>query len=175
MKIFKIVVDILLLVDTVLLSSVEYFGVLVHEILGISMVVLLLLHIVTHWNWIKNVTKNLKEVNQKTKLMYVVNILTMIVYFGAVLFGVMISREIFKFKTGRSYSFIVTHQIFGRLAMIVMFLHVGFHLDTMFHGIKSKKIRIVLYCLYIATAIFCSIYSIYKLTHSFAWAMTFGM
>lgn len=76
MKIFKIIIDILLLVNTILLSSLEFLGVFAHEVMGITMAILLLIHIVTNWNWLKNVTKNLKKVNTKTKMMYAVDILT---------------------------------------------------------------------------------------------------
>ena len=67
MKVFKIIIDILLLIDTFVLVNIEITGNLIHEILGITMAILLLIHIVTNWNWIKSVTKNLKKVNKKNK------------------------------------------------------------------------------------------------------------
>ena len=139
------------------------------------MAILLLIHIVTNWNWIKSVTKNFKKVNKKTKVMYVVNLLTMIVYFGAILFGIIISHELFKFETSSNYKFVITHIIFGRLAIVVMLLHVGMHLDKIFSKVKNKKIKIILYIIYAIISIALSIYSIYTLTHSFQWVMVFGM
>lgn len=175
MKAFKIIVDILLFVVTFLLVNIEITGNLIHEILGITMAILLLIHIVTNWNWIKSVTKNFKKVNKKTKVMYVVNLLTMIVYFGAILFGIIISHELFKFETSSNYKFVITHIIFGRLAIVVMLLHVGMHIDRMFSKVKNKKIKAILYIIYIILAILISAYSIYTLTHSFQWVMVFGM
>lgn len=175
MRIFKIIIDVLLLINTLLLTSLDYFGTLGHEVLGISMGILIIIHIITNWNWIKNVSKNFSKVNKKTKVMYIINILTMIVYLGAVIFGIMISREIFKLKTNSNYNFIVTHNICGRLAIIVMFIHVGMHLDIIFNKIENRKVKYAIYILYIIIAILLSGYSIFKLTHSFAWAMVFGM
>lgn len=175
MKVFKIIIDILLLIDTFVLVNMDITGHLIHEILGITLAILLLIHIVTNWNWIKSVTKNLKKVNKKTKVMYVVNLLTMVVYFGAILFGIIISHELFKFKTSSNYKFVITHIIFGRLAIVVMLLHVGMHLDRMFKKVKNKNIKIILYIIYIILAILISAYSIYTLTHSFQWVMVFGM
>lgn len=175
MKVFKIIIDILLLIDTFVLVNMDITGHLTHEILGITMVILILIHSVTNWNWVKNVTKNIKRVNKKTKLMYVVNILTMIIYFGAILFGVIISHELFKFETSSNYKFVITHIIFGRMTIIVMLLHVGMHLNRMFAIIKNKKIKAILYIIYIILAILISAYSIYTLTHSFQWVMVFGM
>ena len=174
MRLFKIVVDILLFVVTFLLVNMDITGNLTHEILGIAMVILLLIHIVTNWNWIKNVTKNFKKVNKKTKLMYFINLITMLIYFCAILFGIIISHELFKFETSSNYKFVITHIIFGRLAIIVMFLHIGMHLDIIFKRVKNKNIKTILYLIYIIIAIFISSYSIYLLTHSFAWTMVFG-
>ena len=170
MKKFKMIIDILLLLDTILLLDIDTSGRLFHEIFGIAMAILLLVHIVLNWNWVKNITRNFKKVNKKTKFMYVVNLLTAIIYFGAIIFGIIISNELFKFKTASNYKLILTHIIFGRLAIIVMFLHIGMH----FRKEKNKKLRNIIYLIYIIIAIVSSIYSIYVLTHNFWWMMTFG-
>ena len=175
MRVFKIFIDVLLLIDTFVLVNMDITGHLIHEILGISMAILLLIHIVTNWNWVKNVTKNFKKVNKKAKLMYVVNILTMIIYFGAILFGIIISHELFKFETSSNYKFVLTHVIFGRLAIIVMLMHIGMHLNRIFKNVKNKNIKYVLYIIYILVSVLISTYSIYTLTHSFQWVMVFGM
>ena len=175
MRVFKIFIDILLLIDTFVLVNMDITGHLIHEILGISMAILLLIHIVTNWNWIKNVTKNLKKVNKKAKIMYVVNILTMIIYFGAILFGIIISHELFKFETSSNYKFVITHVIFGRLAIIIMLIHIGMHLNRIFKKVKNKKIKYTLYIIYMLVSILIATYSIYTLTHSFQWVMVFGM
>ena len=175
MRVFKIFIDVLLLIDTFVLVNMDITGHLIHEILGISMAILLLIHIVTNWNWIKNVTKNFKKVNKKTKIMYIVNILTMIIYFGAILFGIIISHELFKFETSSNYKFVITHVIFGRLAIIVMLIHIGMHLNRILKNVKNKNIKYGLYIIYILLSIIISTYSIYTLTHSFQWVMVFGM
>ena len=170
MKKIKMIVDILLLIDTCILLDIDRSGRLLHEILGITMAVLLFIHIVLNWNWVKNVTKNLRKVNRKTKFMYLVNLLTGIIYFGAIVFGIMISNEVFKFQTASDYKLMLTHIIFGRLSIIIMFVHIGMH----FRKGKNKKLRIILYAIYGIIAIASSIYSIYLLTHSFLWVMTLG-
>ena len=175
MRVFKIFIDVLLLIDTFVLVNMDITGHLIHGILGISMAILLLIHIVTNWNWIKNVTKNLKKVNKKTQIMYIVNILTMIIYFGAILFGIIISHELFKFETSSNYKFVITHVIFGRLAIIVMLMHLGMHLNRIFKKVKNKNIKYGLYIIYILVSVLISTYSIYTLTHSFQWVMVFGM
>ena len=175
MKLFKIIIDLLLIIDTFILVNMDITGHLIHEILGITMAILLLIHIVTNWNWIKSVTKNIKKVNKKAKIMYVVNILTMIVYLSTILFGIIISHELFKFETSSNYIFVITHIIFGRLSIIIMLIHIGIHLDRILKSVKNKNIKTSLYIIYIILSIFISTYSIYTLTHSFQWVMVFGM
>lgn len=175
MKLFKMIIDILLLIDTAILTNMDITGHFIHEILGITMGILILIHIVSNWNWVKNVTKNFKKINKKTKLMYFVNLITMIIYFGAMLFGIAISHELFRFEASSNYKLVITHIIFGRLAIIAMFLHIGIHLDRIFNKIKNKKIKMILYIIYIIMAILSSLYSIYTLTHSFQWVMVFGI
>lgn len=171
MKIFKIVIDILLLIITILLESNEITGRLIHEILGIAMAGLLVIHIITNWKWIKNITKNFKKVNTKTKVMYTINCLTMIIYCCAIVFGIVVSNEIFKFKTMSNSKLVLTHIIFGRLAIIVMLAHLGINFDIIFPKLKNKKTKLILKIIYIIFAIAISIYYIYTLTHSFQWIM----
>ena len=58
MKKTKILIDVLLLIVTILLTSIDKTGRLAHEILGISMAILLIIHIFLNWNWVKQITKN---------------------------------------------------------------------------------------------------------------------
>ena len=62
MKKTKILIDVLLLIVTILLTSIDKTGRLAHEILGISMAILLIIHIFLNWNWVKQITKNFKKV-----------------------------------------------------------------------------------------------------------------
>lgn len=174
MKKIKILIDVLLLIVTILLASIDKTGRLAHEILGISMAILLTIHIFLNWNWVKQITINFKKVNKKTKIMYIVNIFTMIIYFGSIIFGIIISNELFRFKTSINIYLVIIHILFGRVSIIVMFIHIGVNLDRMFIKIKNKKIKGFLYCIYIIIAVLVSIYSIYTLIHSYQWMYMFG-
>ena len=61
MKKFKILIDVLLFIVTILLFDIELIGNLNHEILGITISILILIHIILNIKWIKKVTKNLKN------------------------------------------------------------------------------------------------------------------
>lgn len=74
MKKFKVLIDILLFIITILLFNIGLIGNLNHEILGITLGILILIHVLLNFKWIKQVTKNLKKINTKTKIMYLWNI-----------------------------------------------------------------------------------------------------
>lgn len=62
MKKVKIFVDVLLLAVTILLTNIDISGRLIHEILGISMAILLIIHIFLNWNWVKQVTNYIRKI-----------------------------------------------------------------------------------------------------------------
>lgn len=128
-----------------------------------------------NFKWIKQITKNLRKVNLKTKVMYIVDIFTMLVYVGAIICGIMISDKIFNFHMGSNLYIVLSHLIFGRLAIIIMFIHLGMQLDTIFQKIKCLKIKRVIYIIYTIIVLIIAIYLIYTLTHSFQWLYAFKL
>lgn len=169
---FKIIIDVLLFIITVLLINIELTGNLNHEILGVTLGILIIIHIVLNFKWIKQVTKNFKKVNFKTKIMYLIDIFTMLIYFGAITCGILISNKIFHFKMSSNLILVLSHLILGRLANIIMFIHLGLHLDRIFVKIKNRKVKrliYIIYIIYIIIAFLFAIYLLYTLTHSFQW------
>lgn len=175
MKKFKIIIDILLFIITILLFDIELIGNLNHEILGISISVLIVIHIILNFKWIKQVTKNLTKTNTKTKIMYVVDIFTMLIYLVSIICGILISNKIFNFHNSSNLGLMLTHIIAGRLAIIIMFIHLGLHLDRIFKKLKSKKIKLLIYVVYVIIVLLIASYFIYTLTHSFQWIYMFEM
>lgn len=173
MKKIKIFIDILLFIITILLYDIELIGNLNHEFLGISIFILAIIHIILNFKWIKQVTINFKKVDFKTKVKYIVDIFTMVIYLGAIIFGILISNEIFNFKMSSNLKMMLVHVIIGRLAIIMMFVHLGLHLDRLL--IKIKKGKILIYIMYIIIVLIIMVYFIYSLTHSFQWLYVFGI
>ena len=135
MKKLKIIIDILLFIITIALFNIGLIGNLMHEILGIALAILIIIHIVLNFKWIKQVTKNFKKTNTKTKIMYIIDILIMIIYLGTIICGILIANEVFNFHMSSSLG--LTHLILGRLAIITMFIHLGLHLDRIFKKVED--------------------------------------
>lgn len=174
MKKLKIIIDILLFIITIALFNIGIIGNLMHEILGITLAILIIIHILLNFKWIKQVTKNFKKTNTKTKIMYIVDIFIMIIYLGAIICGILVGNEIFNFHMSSSLGFVLTHLILGRLAIITMFIHLGLHLDRIFRKVKNEKLKKAIYIVYTFIVIGIAIYFIYTLTHSFQWMYAFG-
>ena len=174
MKLLKIIIDVLLLLDTILLSNLGFFGQFWHEVLGIAMAVLVVAHLLLNRKWIASMVKNLKKTNRKAKVQFAVDVLTMLVYLATIVFGVLISNAVFKLQTASDYRLIITHLILGRLAMIIMLIHLGMHLSCILVRVKNRAIKIGVYIAYISIAVAVSIYSILQLVNSYEWAIAFG-
>lgn len=173
MKRIKIIIDILLFVITIALFNIGLIGNLMHEILGIAIGILIVIHLILNFKWIKQVTKNFRKTNAKTKIMYIVDIFIMLVYLVAIICGILIGNEIFNFHMSSNLGFVLTHLILGRLAIIIMFIHLGLHLDRIFKKIKNEKLKKIIYTIYTFIIIGIAIYFIYTLTHSFQWLYVF--
>lgn len=174
MKKFKIIIDILLFIITIALFNIGLVGNLIHEILGTAMAILIIIHMLLNFKWIKQITKNFKKTNTKTKIMYIVDIFIMIIYLGAIICGILIANEIFNFHMSSSLGLVLTHLILGRLAIITMFIHLGLHLDRILKKVENKKLKKSIYIVYTFIVIGITIYFIYTLTHSFQWLYAFG-
>lgn len=174
MKKIKILIDVLLFIVTILLFDLELVGQVNHEILGTIIAILVIIHIALNFKWVKQVTKNFKTVNMKTRVMYIVDIFIMLIYLGAIICGILISNNVFNFKMSSNLVIVLSHLILGRLAIIIMFVHLGLHLDRILAKIKSKKIKNTVYIIYTIIVLMVAIYFIYTLTHSFQWLYAFG-
>ena len=175
MKKLKIIIDILLFAITIALFNIGLIGNMMHEILGTSFAILIIFHILLNFKWIKQVTKNFKKTNTKTKVMYISDICIMLIYLVAIICGILIANEIFSFHMSSSLGLVLTHLISGRLAIIMMFIHLGLHLDRIFKKVKSEKLKKSIYIVYTFIVIGIAIYFTYTLTHSFQWMYAFKL
>ncbi len=128
-----------------------------------------MIHIVLNFKWIKQITKNLKKVKSKIKILYVVDVMVFAVYFITIGLG-LITSSIFNFKISSSLKLMLSHYIFGRLALIFMLIHIGFHLKPLINKFtKNETIKIVVYIIYAMLTCLISMYLLYTLTKSYLW------
>lgn len=166
----RLVIDISMFFLTFFLMNVNLISPLWHEIFGIVISVLIVIHLILNFRWIKNITKNIKKVKNQTRLLYFVDILTFFSYLVTIVIGILISISIFNFSTSYNPYLMLMHHITGRLSLSLMLLHLGLHLNRIISKItKNETIKGIIYIIYITIGILITMYLIYTLVRSYVW------
>lgn len=170
MKTLKIIIDIFMFIITVLLMNINFTGRNIHAIMGILLGILVILHAKFNFKWIKSITKNYKKVKLKVKVQYFTNLLIFICYFSTIILGILMSCDIFRFKSGEIFKMMLAHHILGRISSGIMLVHLGFNLNIIISKLtKNRTIRTTIYIIYITLSIIFLLYLIYTLINSYVW------
>lgn len=149
---------------TFFLMKVNLISSLYHEIFGIAISFLIIFHLKINFKQIKKITKNLKNIKSKTRLLYIVDTLTFFSYLVTIIVGILISINIFNFGPRYNHNLILIHYITGRLSLLLMLVHLGFHLNIIINKIsKNKTIKYIIYIVYITIGILITMYLTYTL------------
>ena len=130
----RILVDVLLSISLLFLMSYSLVGEKAHEIIGILMFILFVIHLIFNRKYMKNVNKNLKGYFQ-SRLIF----LMFICFVGSMLSGIIESRYLFVFLNMKSSFFINrVHMLSAYWGFVFMSMHLGCHFK-MFKPIFVKK------------------------------------
>jgi len=134
----KAIFDFVMLVLLAVVYSVSATGTLFHEILGLIIYGFFIIHLLYNYKWIINVTKRIfdNSLNKKTKLMYCIDFLLLLMFIIAGISGIMISKYIFKISI--KYIWRYLHIVSSALTVVLSGFHIGLHLKTINNVIKSK-------------------------------------
>ncbi len=134
----KPIIDILMTFALLLLMSYELLGSTAHEVVGVVMFVLFVVHHALNINWAKHLTKG-----RQTPIRVFQNILVLLVlisFIGSIVSGVVISRHLFTFLNIKStYTANRIHMLSAYWGFVFMSLHLGLHLNMILMMIKKKK------------------------------------
>jgi len=134
----KTVYDFAMLALLVVVYSVSATGILIHEILGLIIYVFFIIHLLYNYKWIKNVTKRIfdNSLNEKTKFMYLIDLLLLLMFIVVGISGIMISKYIF--KIGIKYVWGYIHIVSSALTVLLLGFHIELHLKTVNNVMKNK-------------------------------------
>ena len=122
----KPIIDILMTFALLLLMSYELLGSTAHEVVGVAMFVLFVVHHALNINWAKHLAKG-----RQTPIRIFQNILVLLV---------LISRHLFTFLNIKStYAANRIHMLSAYWGFIFMSLHLGLHFNMILLMIKKKK------------------------------------
>ena len=148
----KIIVDILLFILMLLEFQRTYLPPEIHEIIGICLIILVIIHLLLNRKYIKAIPKG--KYNAKISLTLIINVGFFITFTLTVMFGILSSQDILTFFNIKNMTTIYLHKIFGNLSLILLGMHLGTNLKLKY----KKSLNVV----YIPIILF-GIYSIVRL------------
>lgn len=148
----KLIVDILLFTLMILEFSRGYMDPIIHEIIGIILFILMVLHTILNINYFKTISKG--KYNFKRFIMLIINIGFMISFVSSIILGLMSSQSLLTFMNIENIKIIKLHKISAYISLIFMSLHLGININSVTERINKKVLNIF--------SIFIIIFGIYS-------------
>ena len=152
MKYIKTVIDTAMLILLLLLMAYSLVGEAAHEWLGLSMLLLFILHHIMNPAWLKTLFKG--RYTPYRIYNTAINVLLLAIMVLLPISGIMMSKHIFHFSGVGGMSFARTvHLLLSHWGFILMSVHVGNHAGTHRTG-KKKGFAALLWTAAIAVSIY---------------------
>ena len=155
----KLIVDILMFILMLLEFSRLFTGALLHELIGIALLILVIVHLILNKNYILNIRK--AKYNVKSIIMLITNILLVISFLLTIVFGLLSSQETLTFLNVHNLTIVKLHKIFGNVSLIVIGIHLGINFNAIFGKvtklIKNNIVNYILGIIIIMLGIYSSI------------------
>lgn len=154
----KKIVDILMLVLMLLEYSKIYTGQLLHEIFGIELLGLFIIHNVLNINFYKTLFKG--KYNAQRLITTFIDLSFLLCMLFTIILGVPISEKIFSFlNLNGNMTIRKLHTIFGYWGLIILAIHLGLHFKMIFAKLKSrikekKILKIIIFIIQIIIIIY---------------------
>ncbi|WPC43759.1 DUF4405 domain-containing protein [Clostridium sp. JS66] len=136
-KIFQIIVDLLMTVMLLVLMAYSLVGEAAHELVGISMFILFIIHHILNYRWHQNLLKG--RYSGIRILGTVINVLIFVIMICLMVSGIMISRHVFLFlhiSDGTSFARTI-HLLAAYWGFALMSVHLGLHWSILMVVVKK--------------------------------------
>jgi len=137
-RIGKLVLDAVMLVLLVLMFRKQAVSLAFHEIGGLALIGLFLLHHLLNGKWIAAMTMRLfsKETGGLARASYIVDALLLIAFLTVGVTGVLMSEVVFRFRAAGGVK--TLHYFASALSVVLMGVHLGLHADYIFGRLLKK-------------------------------------
>lgn len=134
----KYILDLTMTIIMILLMKLTFTGMLWHEILGLAVFFLFMIHQVFNWTYTKNILKRFfnKGMKWDIRLGMIIDLILLVDVAGIALTGILISKEIFSFGVG-TLKMSAMHHSLSYLALILISVHLGLHWKSIMNGMKK--------------------------------------
>ena len=128
-NITRLMLDIFLTILFISLIYPRETGFQFHEIAGLGIAVLFLVHIALNWSWCKSITKNIfnPRLKSKPKLFYLLDCISCITAAGIIITGIMISQVLFPSQGMISHTVVLLHKWISYSGLVLFGLHIALH------------------------------------------------
>lgn len=135
----KLILDIIMTIIMIILMGYTVSGALIHEILGISVLILIVIHNALNIKWISAIIKNKsKGLNYKIYLRLIINILMTINSIFLAVTSVVISRNLFAFlNISHSNIWSSLHGLSAYIEIAMISIHVGLHWSMIMSAFRN--------------------------------------
>src|SRR5574344_1035779 len=128
---FKIILDSVMALVLMFMYKKSVFGLGFHEIAGIGVCLLFVVHILLNRKWVAAATKAVfsKGTAGKVRACYIVDFLIALSFLGLLITGLGISKVVFNKIAFLGNAGNPFHFFFGGLSLILLGIHLGLHWD----------------------------------------------
>ena len=132
--------DSILLVAFLVSYETTLTGIAVHEWLCIAFFILLLVHLLFHWDWVVSVmAKFFRKLFHQSRLNFVVDLLALVMFMTVMVSGIMISRSVLPFfglQGSRDFVWRFLHSSSADLLVFLIALHFALHWKWIVYACK---------------------------------------
>lgn len=128
-NLLKIILDICMVTVLALMYSKRVISMEFHEIGGLVLLGVFVIHILLNYKWVITITKKLflKSIPVKTKVGYLLNLLLLISFILIGVSGIFISKVVFHLTGNGSFNWKTIHYTSSAVALILTGIHIGLH------------------------------------------------
>lgn len=138
---YKLLIDIIMMIGFIFLFDINITGIFLHEILGLIILVIFILHNGFNIKWITSVSKMVvhdpKRIRRKSFSMYTINLILVILNLIVIVTGVFISQYLFdNFANNINLPVSQLHYRASYMLLTLIIIHLLLH----FKLLKSYKV-----------------------------------
>ena len=134
----RLLLDLIMLVGLATLYSDKIISMSYHEIGGLVLFGLFVLHLIFNRKWIKSIFVKLfsPKILLRTRILCLLDVLLLLSWAMVIVSGACISKVVFSFQVMGQWK--ILHFFFAALSLILSGIHLGFHVKYL--GINLKKL-----------------------------------
>ena len=137
----KILIDCLMIILLLLITNTSITGVLIHELLGVLITIVFMVHLYLNWKSIKIIVKKFlnNDLSIEIKTNLIIDLFLFILFIIIIISGILISKNLFTFMNINYNINIYYIHLYGTyIAIIILLLHIIKHIKII--NIYIKKI-----------------------------------